>query len=216
MWFFIALASAFADVSALFFAFGPSDWLHAALFPAALGALFLALGLRETPKASGLVALVALGLALLQFDFFAPIVKGVPWAAAAVGLAVFHPSDLPSAARLGLLLAGIGSGLFVLLLALTDVDGDLVMIPLWVAVAGFGVAWRVWHGIFPESSNWFYLATVAAHTVQAFQLLVPETPMPGNVVAYTLVLYYTGVLFFVGVELWSQSLTQEDELFSLN
>ena len=216
MWFFIALASAFADVSALLFAFGSSDWLHAALFPAALGALFLSLGLREIPKASGLAALIALGLALLQLDFFAPLVKAVPWVAAAVGVAMFHPNDLPSAARLGLLLAGTGSGLFVLLLALTDVDGDLAMIPLWVAVAGFGVAWRVWHGIYPESSNWFYLATVAAHTVQAFQLLVPETPMPGNVVAYTLVLYYTGVLFFVGVELWSQSQTQEDELFSLN
>lgn len=216
MWFFIALASVFADVSALLFAFGPAAWRGWALVPAAMGAAVLALGHHETPRAAGFLALVAVGLSVLQVEFLAPAIRAAPWMCAGVGLGFFHPADLPSAARLGLAIAGVGSALFVLLLALTSVDGDLVMIPLWVAMAGFTVAWHVRHKLYPDTSDWFYLATAAAHAVQAFQLLVPETPMDGSVVAYTLVLYYTGVLFFVAVELWSQNQTQDDELFSLN
>lgn len=216
MWFFIAVACVLADVSALLFAFAPSEWLWIALWPAAIGAAFLALGFREEPKVASLVGAIALGLGVWQLDFVPAFARAAPWVCAALALGFFHPKELPAAARIGLVLAGVGSAAFLLLLVVADVDGDLAMIPLWVAVAGFIVAWRVNHKHHPDNTDWFYLATVAAHTVQAFQLLVPETPVPGNVIAYTLVLYYTAVIFFVVVELWTQSRADPEELFVLN
>lgn len=218
MWFFIALAALGADVSAVLFAFAPSAWLPYALLPAGLGALLLAFGMREESRASALVGLVGVGLLAWQVEIFPAVVRMAPWTMAALALAIYHPKEAPVLARAGLVLAGAGTAVFTLLLALTSVDGDFVVIALYIAAAGFAVAWHVQHKSARDSTDWFWLATVAAHTVQAFQLLVPETPVAANVIAYTLVMYYSAVLFFIGMEFWAQTRKRDDadELFSLD
>lgn len=218
MWLFIGLACLLADVSAFIFAFFPAFPANYALLPASAGILVLQLGMiqcRDWPRMwrpLTFVSLVGIGLAFLLYPSIPALMRMLPFVMACVGVALFQRPGDPAALRVSQFVAGMSSAVFLVFFFCTSMEGDSLMVFLWVALAAFLVAWRLDHRDRPESTDWFVLTTVLAHMTQAFLLFVPETPLPGTAIAYVLVLYYTAVQLFIWLEFWvSTRMRSEDD-----